>query len=108
VDWRVKTFESEAVAAFDFLLSQGFIRNTEPSSAATRRPTHIVVKFVGPDVEVETALSLGFAGEDGIYTTVRTTDGSSELGPSVAHKGHEMRKALRAHAGQVRDLLERR
>ena len=108
VDWRVKTFESEASAAFAFLLKQGFTASTDPSTDAERRPTSIAVKFVGADSTVETALSLGLAGEDGVYTALLTTDGSFELGPSVAHKGHEMRKALLTHAAQVRDLLDRR
>jgi hypothetical protein len=65
------------------------------------------MQFIGTQATVETELSLGLAGEDAIYTTLLTTQGSSKLGPSVAHKGHEMRKALLGHAAQVRDILER-
>ena len=105
VDWRVKNFELEAGAAFAFLLDQGFTASTETPTDAARRPSSVVVKFVHADATVETTLSLGFAGEDSIYTILFTVDGSSELGPSVAHKGHEIRKALAAHATQVRDLF---
>ena len=101
----MNSFESEAGAAFAFLLDQGFTANTEPSPDPTRRPTAVVVKFTSADSSVVTALSLGFAGEDAIHTTVLTTDGTVDLGPSVAHKGCEMRKALLAHAAQVGKLL---
>ena len=108
MDWRVKTFESQATEAFAFLLDQGFIAAAESPSDVDRRPATVAVRFIGPDTSVETALSLGFAGEDGIHTTVLTTEGSSEFGPSVAHKGHEMQKALQAQAAQVRTLLDGR
>jgi predicted deacylase len=105
MDWRVKTFESQANAAFAFLLDQGFIASAQSAPDVHRRPAIVAVRFISADATVETALSLGFAGEDGIYTTVLTTEGSSEFGPSVAHKGHEMRKALHAQADQVRHFL---
>ena len=108
MDWRVKTFESQATEAFAFLLDQGFIPAAESPSDVNRSPATVAVRFISPDTSVETALSLGFAGEDGIHTTVLTTEGLSEFGPSVAHKGHEMQKALRMQAAQVRTLLDRR
>jgi hypothetical protein len=107
MNWRVKTFESEAKAAFGFLVDKGFVA-VESSPDVDRRPATIAVRFMSADTTVEAALSLGFAGEDGIHTTVLTTEGSSEFGPSVAHKGHEMQKALRTQAAQVQDLLDGR
>ena len=108
MDWRVKTFKSQATEAFAFLLDQGFTAAAEPQSDLGRRPATIVVRFIGLDASIETALSLGFAGEDGIHTTVLTTEGSSEFGPTVTHKGHELQKALRAQAAQVRTVLDGR
>lgn len=108
MDWRVKTFEARATEAFAFLLDQGFNAAAESPSGVDRRPATVSVRFISPDTSVETALSLGFAGEDGIHTTVLTTEGSSEFGPSVAHKGHEMQKALQAQAAQVQALLDGR
>jgi hypothetical protein len=108
MEWRVKTFESQATEAFAFLLDQGFIAAAEFPSDVDRRPATVAMRFISPDVRVETALSIGFAGEDGIHTTVLTTEGSSEFGPSVAHKGHEMQKALQTQAAQVRTLLDGR
>jgi hypothetical protein len=107
VDWRVKTFESEARLAFGFLIDQGFTVSASAPTAVTRRPTSLTVRFLSSGATVETELALGLAGEDGIYTCVITTQGSFEVGPSIAHKGHEMRAALLAHAAQVRDILQR-
>jgi hypothetical protein len=106
MDWRVRTFESHATEAFAFLLDQGFVAAAESPSDGDRRLATVAVRFIRPDTSVETALSLGFAGEDGIHTTVLTTDGSSEFGPSVAHQGQEMQKALQTQAAQVRTLLD--
>jgi len=94
MDWRVKTFETQANVAFAFLLDQGFMATAESSPGVDRRPATVAVRFISADTTVEAALSLGFAGEDGIHTTVLTTAGTSEFGPSVAHKGHEMQKVL--------------
>ena len=107
MDWRVKTFEAQAAEAFAFLLDHGFDAAVDYPSDVDRRPATVAVRFVSPGMSVETALSLGFAGEDGIRTTVLTSEGSSEFGPAVAHKGHDMRKALRTQAAQVRTLLDR-
>jgi hypothetical protein len=107
MDCRVKTFESQAEAAFSFLLDKGFTPAAEASADVRRRPTTLAVRFTSADTTVETAMSLGFAGEDGIHTTVLTTDGSATFGPRVAHKGHEMRKALQAHAAEVQNYLDR-
>jgi len=106
MDWRVKTFEPQATKAFAFLLDKGFIAAAESSPDVERRPATIAVRFVGAGTTVETVLTLGFAGEDGVHTTVLTTEGPSEFGPSVAHKAHEMEKALRAQAAQVQDFLD--
>lgn len=103
----MKTFEAEAEVAFAFLLDQGFVSAARASPDLSHRPSTVVVKFISADAAVETALSLGFAGEDGIDTTVLTTDGSATFGPSVARKGQEMRKALQAQAAEVRDYLNR-
>jgi hypothetical protein len=108
VDWRVKTFESEVDVAFAFLLDQGFATTADALPDLSRRPATVAVRFISADTTVETALSLGFAGEDGIHTTVLTTDGSATFGPSVAHKGHQMRRALQAQAAEVQDFLIRR
>lgn len=108
MDWRVKTFESQANVAFGYLLDQGFSATTESSPELDRRRATVAVRFISADTTVETTLSLGFAAEDGIHTTVLTTEGSSECGPSVAHKGHEMQKALGAQAAQVKNFLDGR
>jgi hypothetical protein len=105
MDWRVKSFESEARAAFAFLIEQGFTVGTEPMPDTSRRPASVTVRFHGPETAVDTSLVLGFAGEDSIHTTLRTVTGSSEFGPAAAHKGHELKKALSAHAESVRDAL---
>lgn len=104
MDWRVKNFESEARAAFAFLCDEGFLVATDSAADLNRRPASITVRFAGSDTTVETSLVLGFAGEDAIQTSVRTPTVSSDFGPTVAHKGHEMRKALRAHADGVRGV----
>jgi hypothetical protein len=108
VDWRVKTFESEARMAFAFLLDQGFTATVQSPADVRRRPTSLTLRFISAHVTVEPVLSLAFAGEDAIYTTVLTPEGSSTLGPSVAHKGHEMRTALLAQAAEVRAILGHR
>lgn len=95
----------EARAAFSFLTDQGFTAAVEPVADAGWRPAGAVVRFQSSDVAVETTLSLGFAGEDGICTTLFTTGGSTDFGPVVAHKGHEMTKALQQHAAEVRAVL---
>jgi len=101
----MKSFESEARAAFAFLTDLGYTVAADPTPDSGRRPANVVVRFRGHEVTVETVLSLGFAGEDGIHTTVLTTSGSTDFGPTVAHKGHEMSKALRDQARQVADSL---
>lgn len=106
MDWRLKTFESQATVAFAYLLDQGFIATAESSPDVNRRPATVAVRFISADATVETTLSLGFAGEDGVHTTVLMTDGSSEFGSSVAHKGHEIQKALGAQAAQVQNFLD--
>lgn len=107
MDWRVKTFESEAETAFSFLLDNGFDLAAEAPADVRRYPRTLAVRFISADSTVRTALTLGFAGEDEVHTTVLTTDGSATFGPRVAHKGHEMRKALRAQAAEVQDFLDR-
>lgn len=105
MDWRIISFEADARAAFAFLTDQGFTVSADPVGDAGRRPVSTLVRFQSPDVAVETTLSLGFAGEDGIHTTLFTTGGSTDFGPAVAHKGHEMTKALQQHADEVRAVL---
>lgn len=105
VDWRVKSFEPEARAAFTFLSDQGFTVAVQPAADVQRGPATIAVQFQSQEATVETSLVLGFAGEDCVHTSLLTTSGSSEFGPTVAHKGHEMRKALEAHAEAVRAAL---
>jgi hypothetical protein len=104
----VKSFEAEARAAFAFLTDQGFTVGAELPTDVGRRPSRLMVRFQGAGATVETSLVLGFAGEDGVQTTVFTTTGISELGATVAHKSHEMRKALHAHADEVRVVLASR
>lgn len=105
VDWRVKTFESEARAAFDYLVEDGFTVDVEPSGDPARRPTRVELRFLSSAACVETRLVLGLAGEDEVVTDLVTTSGSNEIGTAPAHKGHEMRKALHSHAEEVRRLL---
>ena len=105
VDWRIKSFETEARAAFAFLSDQGFTVAAAPVADPGRRPVSAVVRFQSPGVAVETTLSLGFAGEDGVHTSVLTTGGSRDFGPTGAHKGHEMVKALQQPAEEVRAAL---
>jgi hypothetical protein len=94
VNWRVKNFEPEARAAFAFLTEQGFTVDTEPPAEDLRRPAGLMVRFRAPEATVETSLALGSAGEDSIHTTRLTVTGSTEFGPTVAHKGHEMLSAM--------------
>jgi len=105
VDWRGKSFESEARAAFAALTDQGFTVDSEPAADWRRRPAKITVRFQGGQETVETSLVLGFAGEDGVQTVLHTTTGSSDFGPTVAHSGHQMKKALAEHAEAVRTTL---
>lgn len=105
MDWRVKSFEPEARAAFAGLVDRGFAVMSERLEDPGRRPAKVTVRFIGPDERVETSLVLGFAGEDGVHTTLLTTTGSSDFGPSVAHSGHEMKKALMEHAEAIRAAL---
>lgn len=88
-----------------FLSDQEFTVAAEPVADVELRPCSVTVKFQGPEATVETSLILGFAGEDGVHTSLLTTTGSSEFGPTVAHKGREMRKALEEHAKAVRAAL---
>ena len=44
-------------------------------------------------------------GEDVVATRVETVKGRFDFGPTTAHKGHEMRKALDVQARHVADLL---
>ena len=101
----MRTFESEARAAFAALMDHGFTVDSEPAADLSRRPAKITVRFQGREETVETSLVLGFAGEDGVETSLRTTTGSSDFGPTVAHSGHQMKKALAEHAEAVRTAL---
>lgn len=105
VDWRIKSFEAQARSAFAFLTADGFALEMEPGGDHSRRPTALTLRARSVDATVETSLVLGFAGEDGIHTILQTVSGRSEFGPTVAHKGHEMEKALRTHAEGVRAAL---
>ncbi|MFN8191856.1 MAG: hypothetical protein U0R78_15730 [Nocardioidaceae bacterium] len=105
MDWRVKSFESEARAAFAALTDQGFTVGSEPAADLSRRPVKITVRFQGRKQTIETSLVLGFAGEDGVQTSLLTATGSSDFGPTVAHSGHQMKKALAEHAEAVRTVL---
>ena len=97
MDWRVKSFESEARSAFAHLVQRGFTVGSEQAADLRRRPAKVTVRFQGAEVTVETSLVFGFAGEDGVHTTLLTTTGSSDLGPTVAHSRHE--SARRARPG---------
>jgi hypothetical protein len=105
VDWRVATFEPQARTAFGFLVEQGFAVDAEAVGDPGRRPESLVVRFSAPGVTIETSLALGFAGEEGICTTVRSASGSQSFGPTVAHQGRELTKALHSHAEGVRQAL---
>ena len=101
----MKSFEPEARAAFSFLSGQGYTVASEPAGDAGRRPRSVTLRFRSPKATVETSLILGFAGDDGVQTRLLTITGSTELGPTVVHKGHEMRKALEEHAKAVQAAL---
>ena len=105
MDWRRKNFEAEARSAFGFLVDQGFQVGTEPLPDLQRRPVSITVNFHGADARVDTSLVLGFAGEDAVHTTLTTVVDSRVFGPTTAHRGHEVKKALHAHAQSVRAAL---
>lgn len=45
-------------------------------------------------------LALAFAGDDEVATRVESVNGRFESGPTTAHKGHEMRKALDVRRGR--------
>jgi len=40
-----------------------------------------------------------------VVTTIETTDSRQGIEPAVAHKGHEMKKALSVQAAEVQRLL---
>ena len=106
VDWRIKTFDREVASAFGFLTETGFEHSVEPPNNVGRLPCSTTVRFRTPETVVEVSLTLAFAGEDAVETSVQTVDGNHRLGPSVARKGHEMRKALREQAVAARRILE--
>lgn len=103
----MKKFEPEAIEAFAFLGERGFDQSAEHSPDLGRRPSSITVRFRSAEAMLETTLAMAFAGEDSVSTTIQTLDGRRQFGPAVAHTGHEMRKALREHAGEARRALER-
>lgn len=103
----MRGFETAARAALAFLTEQGFTVPTEGPVDARRRPTRVTVRFHALGTTVETSLALGFAGEDSIQTSLLAVTGSKEFGPAVAHKGHEMKKALLVQAEGVRAALSR-
>jgi hypothetical protein len=106
VDFREKTFAAETGHRFGFLVEAGFVAlPVELPETTDRLPRSTKVRFHGPDARVEVCLALAFAGEDVVATRVETVKGRFDLGPTTAHKGHEMRKALDGQARQVADLL---
>jgi hypothetical protein len=105
VDYRAKSFEEEATRAFAFLAELGCERHASGVGEPSRRPFAQTIVFHGPDVRVETTLVLEFGGDDSVVTTLAIPDGLHQLPELVARKGHEMRKALATHAGEVQRLL---
>lgn len=77
----------------------------DPDPELHRRPVSITLRLQGPEVLVEISLVLGFAGEDYVHTSLNTAVGARDFGPTVAHKGKEMTKALKEHADSVREAL---
>ena len=108
MDYRIKSFESEAVRKSAFLSELGFVSSAELPEDAHRRPLAVKTTFRTSDVEIETALVMEFGGDDAVVTTVRTVDGERRLKPRAARKTHEMTKALSEHAKAVRALLAER
>jgi len=106
VDWRVKTFEPEAVEAFAFLNDRGFERSVEQPIDMGRSQGCITVRFRDQGTVVETRFCMAYAGEHSVDTTVQTVEGERQFGPTVAHTGHEMKKALREQASEVRQIVE--
>jgi len=102
VDHRLETFEAEARHAFGFLAERGFIPTVELPEDMTRRPIVLTARFIGAMAAVEPSLSLAIDGEDYVKTTINSVDGTRELAPLVARKGHELRKALGVLAEQAR------
>ena len=106
MDFREKTFAAETAHRFGFLVEAGFVAlPVELPETTDRLPRSTSVRFHGPIARVEVRLALAFAGEDEVATRVETVNGRFEFGPTTAHKGHEMRKALDVQARQVADLL---
>ena len=105
MDVRLKSFRAEALVAFDFLVDGGFLPNAATEPAAGTRPMSVSVTFQGPRARVETSLVLGHMGEEYVVTTIETTDSRQGIEPAVAHKGHEMKKALSVQAAEVQRLL---
>ena len=106
VDWRVKNFDASARQAFAFLTDAGFTVGTEWPADVHRRPISLRVNFIGAETRVEASLSLGLGGEDYLQTRVVAVDGTSDLEPIIARKGHELRKALGSHGRQTKVLLK--
>lgn len=105
MDHRVKTFEDEATRAFAFLGELGCEHQGSAAGEPSHRPFAQTVTFHGPGVRVETTLVLEFGGDDSVATTLAMTDATYQLPELVARKGHEMRKALAIHAGEVQRLI---
>jgi hypothetical protein len=106
VDFREKTFAVEVGHRFGFLVEAGFVAlPVELPETTDRLPRSTSVRLHGPEARVEVCLALAFAGEDVVATRVETVKGRFDFGPTTAHKGHEMRKALDVQARRVADLL---
>jgi hypothetical protein len=58
------------------------------------------------DALVETALTLGYMGEETVRTVLQTVDGREEIGYGTAHTAFQMRKALDAQAGALADAIK--
>ena len=108
VDFREKTFAAEVADRFRFLVDEaGFTALRVDAPAHDRRPRSLRVAYVSTGARVEVSLDLAFGGEESVSTLLETGTGRWDFGPSVAHKGHAMRKALTAQAQQVAEVLHR-
>ena len=106
MDFRQRSFASQATAAFGDLSGLGFGEaQVEDPADPNRRPINHRVISLRPDTRVEVSLDLAFGGEDTILTTLEGIDGRTTFGPNVARKGREMRKALAEQAAAVVSAL---
>jgi hypothetical protein len=104
VDARLKSFEAETRNRFDFLVAAGF--DPPRFVQSDRGIRSITATYRRSDALVETALTLGYMGEETVRTVLQTVDGREELGCGTAHTAFQMKKALETQAGALAQAIK--